>query len=141
MKQRAKTPCPKREKFVHAWALWVYKAKSRATPQLLCCREDRRFVASRITVKVRGMANIDCSIRGDRCAWFSRLSSGSGPTCCQYDSLRFRAFIRRSELMKVFAHSSVLDEITTHIDSPTLQALGRALRSYPGSLVLVTHDR
>ena len=95
----------------------------------------------KMTLEVWGIANIDCSIDADRCAWFSRLSSGSGHTCCQYDSVRSQVFSRCGELMKVFAHSSVLDEITTHIDSPTLQALGRALRSYPGSLVLVTHDR
>ncbi|CAK7227224.1 hypothetical protein SBRCBS47491_006497 [Sporothrix bragantina] len=35
----------------------------------------------------------------------------------------------------------VLDEVTTHLDYETSTALRRALRSWPGAVVLVSHDR
>jgi len=35
----------------------------------------------------------------------------------------------------------LLDEITTHVDAPTIQSLARALRNFSGAIILVTHDR
>ncbi|CAD6890856.1 unnamed protein product [Tilletia controversa] len=35
----------------------------------------------------------------------------------------------------------VLDEVTTHLDSDTIDALIEALRTYDGAILLVTHDR
>lgn len=38
-------------------------------------------------------------------------------------------------------HLLVLDEVTTHLDMDTIQALVMALRSYDGAILAVTHDR
>ena len=35
----------------------------------------------------------------------------------------------------------ILDEITTHLDAPTILALVSALRGWKGAVVLITHDR
>jgi ATP-binding cassette, subfamily F, member 3 len=35
----------------------------------------------------------------------------------------------------------LLDEPTTHLDLPSLEALEAALRTFPGAMILVTHDR
>ncbi|KAG8926596.1 hypothetical protein FRC00_002750 [Tulasnella sp. 408] len=35
----------------------------------------------------------------------------------------------------------VLDEVSTHLDLDTIQALVRALRAYSGAILLVSHDR
>lgn len=35
----------------------------------------------------------------------------------------------------------VLDEVTTHLDDKTINALASALKSWKGGLILVTHDR
>jgi ATP-binding cassette, subfamily F, member 3 len=35
----------------------------------------------------------------------------------------------------------VLDEATTHLDNDTIVALIHALRQYPGTILLVSHDR
>ncbi len=35
----------------------------------------------------------------------------------------------------------MLDEVTTHLDSLTIRALASALKSWHGSIVLITHDR
>lgn len=39
------------------------------------------------------------------------------------------------------AHLLVLDEVTTHLDFYTVQALGTALRVFDGALLIVSHDR
>ncbi|KAG9917561.1 ABC transporter ATP-binding protein uup-1, partial [Aureobasidium melanogenum] len=38
-------------------------------------------------------------------------------------------------------HLLILDEITTHLDPDTIQALGQRLRDYQGAILLITHDR
>lgn len=38
-------------------------------------------------------------------------------------------------------HLLVLDEVTTHLDFYTVQALSRALRAFNGALLIVSHDR
>ncbi|KAI0091739.1 P-loop containing nucleoside triphosphate hydrolase protein [Irpex rosettiformis] len=35
----------------------------------------------------------------------------------------------------------LLDEVTTHVDAPTIQAIAVALRTFTGGIILVTHDR
>ncbi|KAK9473860.1 P-loop containing nucleoside triphosphate hydrolase protein [Dipodascopsis tothii] len=38
-------------------------------------------------------------------------------------------------------HLLVLDEVTTHLDYHTIEALAEALKSYEGAVILATHDR
>lgn len=38
-------------------------------------------------------------------------------------------------------HLLILDEVTTHLDPDTIQALGLRLRNYQGAILLITHDR
>ncbi|KAK4888493.1 hypothetical protein LTR27_012606 [Elasticomyces elasticus] len=38
-------------------------------------------------------------------------------------------------------HLLILDEVTTHLDPDTIQALALALRQYEGAVLLITHDR
>ncbi|GAA5970859.1 hypothetical protein JCM3765_006106 [Sporobolomyces pararoseus] len=38
-------------------------------------------------------------------------------------------------------HLLLLDEVTTHLDFSTIKALSRALKSFEGGIVLITHDR
>ncbi|KAK4620608.1 ABC transporter F family member 3 [Fulvia fulva] len=38
-------------------------------------------------------------------------------------------------------HLLILDEVTTHLDTDTIQALISALRNYEGAILVVTHDR
>ncbi|GAA5936637.1 ABC-F family ATP-binding cassette domain-containing protein [Sporobolomyces koalae] len=38
-------------------------------------------------------------------------------------------------------HLLLLDEVTTHLDFPTIKALAKALRLFRGAIVLITHDR
>ena len=50
----------------------------------------------------------------------------------------------RLALAKLFwkpPHLLILDEVTTHLDSDTIQALALALRKYEGAILVVTHDR
>jgi ATPase subunit of ABC transporter with duplicated ATPase domains len=39
------------------------------------------------------------------------------------------------------SHCLVLDEPTNHLDLPAIEQLEQALESYPGTVLLVTHDR
>ncbi|KXJ92420.1 ABC transporter [Microdochium bolleyi] len=50
----------------------------------------------------------------------------------------------RLEMARILARSPqllVLDEVTTHLDYETVTAMRAALRSWPGAVVLVSHDR
>ena len=50
----------------------------------------------------------------------------------------------RVALAEVFSgspHSLVLDEVTTHLDADTIDALIEALKSWTGALLVITHDR
>lgn len=50
----------------------------------------------------------------------------------------------RVALAKIFLkppHLLILDEVTTHLDTDTIDALIRALRDYEGAILVVTHDR
>ena len=50
----------------------------------------------------------------------------------------------RLALAKLFwnpPHLLILDEVTTHLDSDTIEALVYALRKYEGAILVVTHDR
>ncbi|KAK4493681.1 hypothetical protein PRZ48_014866 [Zasmidium cellare] len=50
----------------------------------------------------------------------------------------------RLALAKIFwnpPHLLILDEVTTHLDTDTIQALVSALRGYEGAILVVTHDR
>jgi len=38
-------------------------------------------------------------------------------------------------------HLLILDEVTTHLDTETIQALALALRKYEGAILVITHDR
>lgn len=38
-------------------------------------------------------------------------------------------------------HLLLLDEVTTHLDFSTIKALSRALKTFEGGIVLITHDR
>nr|POE87815.1 abc transporter f family member 3 [Quercus suber] len=38
-------------------------------------------------------------------------------------------------------HLLILDEVTTHLDADTIQALALALRKYEGAILIITHDR
>ncbi|KAI5196168.1 ABC transporter domain-containing protein [Aureobasidium subglaciale] len=38
-------------------------------------------------------------------------------------------------------HLLILDEVTTHLDPDTIQALALRLRNYQGAILLITHDR
>lgn len=38
-------------------------------------------------------------------------------------------------------HLLILDEVTTHLDADTIEALIHALRHYEGAILVVTHDR
>ena len=46
-----------------------------------------------------------------------------------------------SRLMLTKDNVLVLDEPTNHLDLPAIEQLESALSSYPGTLLLVTHDR
>ncbi|KAJ6561577.1 P-loop containing nucleoside triphosphate hydrolase protein [Mycena vulgaris] len=35
----------------------------------------------------------------------------------------------------------LLDEVTTHVDFPTIQALAAALKTFTGGIIIITHDR
>ncbi|MEK7181663.1 MAG: hypothetical protein AAB708_00870, partial [Patescibacteria group bacterium] len=52
---------------------------------------------------------------------------------------RVRLIIALLVLQKV--NVLVLDEPTNHLDLEAIEALEEALRDYPGTLLLVTHDR
>ncbi|WPG99768.1 putative AAA+ ATPase domain, ABC transporter, P-loop containing nucleoside triphosphate hydrolase [Acrodontium crateriforme] len=46
-----------------------------------------------------------------------------------------------AEVLRVPPHLLILDEVTTHLDADTIQALVVALKSYDGAVLVVTHDR
>ncbi|CZT15698.1 related to positive effector protein GCN20 [Ramularia collo-cygni] len=50
----------------------------------------------------------------------------------------------RLALAKILSHPPhllILDEVTTHLDTDTIQALVTGLKSYKGAILVVTHDR
>jgi ATPase subunit of ABC transporter with duplicated ATPase domains len=46
-----------------------------------------------------------------------------------------------AELVARGVNCLVLDEPTNHLDLPAIEQLETALEAYPGTVVLVTHDR
>lgn len=46
-----------------------------------------------------------------------------------------------AKILHIPPHLLILDEVTTHLDSDTIQALAFALRRYDGALLVITHDR
>ena len=72
-------------------------------------------------------------------------SSASGPrTCCGPPGTLSPGERTRAALALLQARGVnllVLDEPTNHLDLPAIEQLESALASYPGTLLLVTHDR
>ncbi len=72
-------------------------------------------------------------------------SSGSAPTtCCARPGLSLRASEPGPSLRcsrPRGSTASILDEPTNHLDLPAIEELEAALEGYPGTIVLVTHDR
>ncbi len=52
-----------------------------------------------------------------------------------------RSRVLLARLVWMCPDTLVLDEPTNHLDIPSLEALEEALRAYPGSILMVTHDR
>ncbi|KAK5711537.1 hypothetical protein LTR15_012378 [Elasticomyces elasticus] len=46
-----------------------------------------------------------------------------------------------AKLLWMPPHLLILDEVTTHLDPDTIQALALALRQYEGAVLVITHDR
>lgn len=46
-----------------------------------------------------------------------------------------------AKLLWMPPHLLILDEVTTHLDADTIEALIYALRGYEGAILVVTHDR
>ena len=46
-----------------------------------------------------------------------------------------------AKVLRVPPHLLILDEVTTHLDADTIQALILAMREYDGAILVVTHDR
>ena len=46
-----------------------------------------------------------------------------------------------AKLLWIPPHLLILDEVTTHLDTDTIDALVYALRKYEGAILVVTHDR
>ena len=46
-----------------------------------------------------------------------------------------------AKLMCTPPHLLILDEVTTHLDTDTIEALVYALQKYEGAILVVTHDR
>lgn len=46
-----------------------------------------------------------------------------------------------AKLLRTPPHLLILDEVTTHLDADTIEALIYALRKYEGAILVVTHDR
>lgn len=76
--------------------------------------------------------------------------SPDSPTLCNEWTCRQPATCGSSVLPRGFGHIGlspdafvlrVLDEVTTHLDAPTIRALARALKAYSGGIILITHDR
>lgn len=52
-----------------------------------------------------------------------------------------RVRLALAKLLSDPPHLLILDEVTTHLDTDTIQALITALKSYQGAILVVTHDR
>jgi hypothetical protein len=69
-----------------------------------------------------------------------------GPPCLRFDHLpatttAVRMPYNHHRICFNRNFSSLLDEVTTHLDLATIKALAVALRGFEGAIVLVTHDR
>jgi hypothetical protein len=65
--------------------------------------------------------------------------SGWHLLCYCLNHLNYCLFYHRISGRKLM--NRVLDEVTTHLDAYSIRALARALRSWAGAILLITHDR
>lgn len=70
--------------------------------------------------------------------WRLRLSCIDRLLCCVYFEVVASWLV---QLINLLSLARLLDEVTTHVDAPTIQAIAVALQKFTGGIILVTHDR